>query len=51
MKPVGSANSQNQENQMVRTVGIEPTLSYENKILSLACLPVPPRPHSLIHNR
>lgn len=29
---------------MVRAVGIEPTLCFQNQILSLARLPVPPRP-------
>lgn len=29
---------------MVRAAGIEPALLYRNKILSLACLPIPPRP-------
>jgi hypothetical protein len=31
---------------MVRAVGIEPTLCYQNQILSLARLPVPPRPQT-----
>ena len=30
---------------MVRAAGLEPALPYGNKILSLACLPIPPRPH------
>lgn len=30
---------------MVRAAGIEPALRNRNKILSLACLPIPPRPH------
>jgi hypothetical protein len=30
---------------LVRAVGIEPTLCYQNQILSLARLPIPPRPH------
>ncbi len=29
---------------MVRAAGLEPALPYGNKILSLACLPIPPRP-------
>ena len=29
---------------LVRAAGIEPALHYWNKILSLACLPIPPRP-------
>ena len=29
---------------LVRAAGIEPALLYRNKILSLACLPIPPRP-------
>ena len=29
----------------MRMVGIEPTLEKPNKILSLACLPVPPHSH------
>ena len=29
---------------LVRAVGVEPTLCYQNQILSLARLPIPPRP-------
>ena len=35
----------NEECMMVRAAGLEPALPYGNKILSLACLPIPPRPH------
>src|SRR5690606_27942344 len=34
----------NAAGEMVRAVGIEPTLCFQNQILSLARLPVPPRP-------
>ncbi len=30
---------------LVRAAGLEPALPKGNKILSLACLPIPPRPH------
>ncbi len=33
---------------MVRAAGLEPALPYGNKILSLACLPIPPRPQKHI---
>jgi two-component system, OmpR family, response regulator len=36
------------ERGMVRAVGIEPTLCHQNRILSPARLPVPPRPQRLI---
>ena len=32
---------------MVRAVGIEPTLCHQNRILSPARLPVPPRPRTV----
>ncbi len=32
---------------MVRTAGLEPARSYELEILSLVCLPIPPRPRRL----
>lgn len=31
---------------MVRVVGVEPTLCFQNQILSLARLPIPPHPQS-----
>ena len=34
---------------MVRAAGLEPALPYGNKILSLACLPIPPRPHCALY--
>ena len=36
--------------KMVRAAGLEPALPYGNKILSLACLPIPPRPHDAFGN-
>jgi hypothetical protein len=33
------------ESTMVRTAGLEPALAYAKQILSLLCLPIPPRPH------
>ena len=32
---------------LVRAAGLEPALPYGNKILSLACLPISPRPQKL----
>ena len=40
----GQADSYELNEEMVRAAGIEPALLYRNKILSLACLPIPPRP-------
>ena len=33
---------------LVRAGGLEPPRAYAQQILSLACLPIPPRPQSLI---
>ncbi len=37
------------EEAVVRAVGVEPTLCYQNQILSLARLPIPPRPQAGAH--
>ena len=34
---------------MVRTAGLEPARSNLREILSLLCLPIPPRPHIIVH--
>ena len=41
-KLLGDMNMQNL--QMVRTAGLEPARGYPRQILSLLCLPIPPRP-------
>ena len=45
------AQLKKEKNQMVRAVGVEPTLCHQNWILSPARLPIPPRPQIQTHDR